>query len=60
MRQLSGLGLVSGDLEEAGCGGPGLTWLHMFCGCEDVLTKFSEMTYGVEVNIPSVGSGGHS
>ncbi len=28
--------LVSDDLggEDAGCGGPGLVWLHMVCGCE--------------------------
>ncbi len=27
---------VSDDLggEDAGCGGPGLVWLHMVCGCE--------------------------
>ena len=33
--QLSGW-LVSDDLagEEAGCGGPGLAWLHVICGCE--------------------------
>jgi hypothetical protein len=29
--QLSGW-LVSDD--PAGCGGPGLTWLHVVCGCE--------------------------
>ena len=23
--------------EEAGCGGPGLAWLHVVCGCEAVL-----------------------
>ena len=29
-------GLVSDDPagEEAGCGGPGLAWLQMVCGCE--------------------------
>ncbi len=34
-QQLSG-GLVSDDLggEDAGCGGPGLVWLHVVCGCE--------------------------
>ncbi len=34
-QQLSGW-LVSDDLggEYAGCGGPGLVWLHMVCGCE--------------------------
>ena len=28
--------LVSDDSagEEAGCGGPGLAWLHVVCGCE--------------------------
>ncbi len=33
--QLSGW-LVSDDLggEDAGCGGPGLVWLHVVCGCE--------------------------
>ncbi len=33
---------VSDDLggEDAGCGGPGLVWLHEVCGCElDVLPK---------------------
>ncbi len=27
---------VSDDLggEDAGCGGPGLVWLHVVCGCE--------------------------
>ncbi len=35
LQQLSGW-LVSDDLggENAGCGGPGLVWLHMVCGCE--------------------------
>ncbi len=35
LQQLSGW-LVSDDLggEDAGCGGPGLVWLHMVCGCE--------------------------
>ncbi len=35
LQQLSGW-LVSDDLggEDAGCGGPGLMWLHMVCGCE--------------------------
>ncbi len=49
---------VSDDLggENAGCGGPGLVWLHVVCGCElDVLpnvlpvgctAKFSEMLFG--------------
>ncbi len=33
--QLSGW-LDSDDLggEDAGCGGPGLVWLHVVCGCE--------------------------
>ncbi len=26
--------LVSDDLEDAGCGGPGLVWLHVVCGSE--------------------------
>ncbi len=35
LQQLSGW-LVSDDLggEDAGCGAPGLVWLHMVCGCE--------------------------
>ncbi len=35
LQQLSGW-LVSDDLggEDAGCGGPGLVWLHMVCSCE--------------------------
>ncbi len=35
LQQLSGW-LVSDYLggEDAGCGGPGLVWLHMVCGCE--------------------------
>ncbi len=35
LQQLSGW-LVSDDLggEDAGCGGPGLVWLHVLCGCE--------------------------
>jgi hypothetical protein len=35
VHQLSGW-LVSGDPagEEARCGGPGLAWLHIVCGCE--------------------------
>ncbi len=35
LQQLSGW-LVSDDLggENAGCGGPGLVWLHVVCGCE--------------------------
>ncbi len=35
LQQLSGW-LVSDDLggEDAGCGGPGLVWLHVVCGCE--------------------------
>ncbi len=35
MQQPSGW-LISDNLrgEDAGCGGPGLVWLHMVCGCE--------------------------
>ncbi len=33
LQQLSGW-LVSDDLEDAGCGSPGLVWLHVVCGCE--------------------------
>ncbi len=35
LQQLSGR-LFSDDLggEDAGCGGPGLVWLHVVCGCE--------------------------
>ncbi len=35
LQQLSGW-LISDDLggEDAGCGGPGLVWLHVVCGCE--------------------------
>ncbi len=35
LQQLSGW-LVSNDLggEDALCGGPGLVWLHVVCGCE--------------------------
>ncbi len=35
LQQLSGW-LVSDDLggENAGCGGPGLVWLYVVCGCE--------------------------
>ena len=67
--QLSGW-LVSDDLggEDAGCGGPGLVWLHVVCGCEPVgcTAKFSETpletAYGREMNIQFTGnsSGGHS
>ncbi len=34
-KQLSGW-LVSDDLggEDAGCGGAGLVWIHVVCGCE--------------------------
>ncbi len=35
LKQMSGW-LVSEDLEgeDAGCGGPGLVWLHVVCVCE--------------------------
>jgi hypothetical protein len=42
--------------EEAGCGGPGLTWLHVICVVRSVgrTSKFSKMmlkaTYGREIN----------
>ncbi len=31
---------VSNDFEgeDAGCGGPGLVWLHVVCGCEAEVT----------------------
>ncbi len=68
LQQLSGW-LVSDDLggEDAGCGGPGLVWLHVVCGCEaSWMYKFSETpletAYGREMNIQFMGnsSGGHS
>ncbi len=68
LQQLSGW-LGSDDLggEDAGCGGPGLVWLHMVCSYEVMVgctTKFSEMplAYGREINIKFTGnsSGGHS
>ncbi len=52
--------------EDAGCGGPGLVWLHVVCGCVRCNAKFSEtpleMAYGREMNIQFMGnsSGGHS
>ena len=67
--QLSGW-LVSDDPagEEAGCGGPGLAWLHVFWGCEacwkycQILKNNIEVVYGREMNIKLFGnsSGGHS
>ena len=57
-------GLKTG--KEAGCGGPGLAWLHMVCCCEACSAKCSKMTleaaYGREMNIkfPGNSSGGHS
>ncbi len=68
LQQLS-VWLVSDDLggEDAGCGGPGLVWLHVVCGCEVGCTaKFCEThletAYGREMNIHFTGniSGGHS
>ncbi len=62
--------LVSDDLrgEDAGCGGPGLVWLHVVCGCEAgwCTAKFSEKpletAYSREMNIQFTGnsSGVHS
>ncbi len=53
LQQLSGW-LVSDDLggEDTGCGGPGLVWLHVVCGCEagwmycKILWNTLEMVYG--------------
>ncbi len=64
LQQLFGW-LVSDNLggEDAGCGGPGLVWLHVVCDCE---AGFSEMPletdYGREMSIQFMGnsSGGHS
>ncbi len=62
LQQLSGW-LVSDDLggEDAGCGGPGLVWLHVVCGCEAGWMPL-ETAYGREMNIHYTGnsSGGHS
>ena len=64
--QLSGW-LVSDDPagEEAGCGGPGLAWLHVVCSCEAGVAKFSittEAANGREINVNFSGniSGRHS
>ncbi len=54
--------------EDAGCGGPGLVWLHVVCGCEagwmycQILWNSFGMAYGREINIKftSNSSGGHS
>ncbi len=66
LQQLTGW-LFSDDLggEDAGCGGPGLVWLHMVCGCEPGLIYCQilwKMAYGREMNIKFTGnsSGGHS
>ncbi len=76
LQQLSGW-LVSDDLggEDAGCGGPGLVWLHvdsgcaagwMFSKCTGCTAKFSETpletAYGREMNIQFTAnsSRGHS
>ncbi len=63
-------GLLSDDLggEDAGCGGPGLVWLHVVCGCEAgwMYCQFSEKpletAYSREMNIQFTGnsSGVHS
>ncbi len=50
------------------CGGPGLVWLHVVCGCEagwmycQILWNALETAYGREMNIQLMGksSGGHS
>ena len=60
--------LVSDDpsREEARCGGPGLAWLHVVCGCEAgwmyCFKTTLEAADGREVNIKFSGnsSGGHS
>ncbi len=67
LQQLSGW-LVSDDRggEDAGCGGPGLVWLHVVCDGEAGRMEFSEMpletAYGRTINIQLTGnsSGGHS
>ncbi len=64
LQQLSGW-LVSDDLrgEVAGCGGPGLVWLHVVYGCTAKLSETPlETAYGREMNIQFTGnsSGGHS
>ena len=63
--QLSGW-LVSDDPtgEKAGCGDPGLAWLHLVCSYEAGWTycqRTLEMAYGREMNIQFSGnsSGGH-
>ena len=56
--------LVSDDPtgEEAGCGGPGLAWLNVVCGCDANwrTAKFSKTTletaYGREINIKFSGN----
>ncbi len=61
-------GLRRSGGEDAGCGGPGLVWLHVVCGCETgwMYCQFSEhaleTAYGREMNIQFTGnsSGGHS
>ncbi len=64
LQQLSGW-LVSHDLGggDAGCGGPGLVWLHMVCGCEAgwMYCQILWNTFG-QMNIQFMGnsSGGHS
>ena len=49
--------------EEAGCGGPGLAWLHVVCWRTAKFSKMGlEVAYGREINIQFSGnsSGGHS
>jgi hypothetical protein len=52
--------------ELAGCGGPGLEWFDVVCGCVVGLTyclmTLEEAAYGTEINtqFPGNSSGGHS
>lgn len=35
--QVAGLNEDNPEGEDAGCGGPGLVWLHVVCSCEAVV-----------------------